>query len=346
MDSDTEESQRKRQKKNPFPGDSSRKQAELIPMRQYQVMGEVNFLQDEDTRLETTRARFSNVLKRHAELAERLSRDSDKMIFERLQKEFEAARASQTQELYVDGEDWNDGLLATIRERVHMEADRKQMPGDSNTMPVHHYEEKNAYRAGNKVICCLDGARIGIQYETSYAGEPCELYHCVLESKSFLEKMTVQEHTIPFFLPIREAENDLLSSNAMVSDLDYVGELLQAYVDRREQVRLIKELYGNQIGELYHSLPYHMIEFVLDDFECKVRVSLRYADLVSVLPTRVRVFAWPMNQFKKNGALGSHPSPARLSYAEDALRTMSLPEGATFLQIYSFVFVRVNLPVP
>lgn len=33
------------------------------------------------------------------------------------------------------------------------------------------------------------------------------------------------------------------------------------------QVRLIKELYGNQIGELYHSLPYDMIEFVLDDFE-------------------------------------------------------------------------------
>ena len=31
------------------------------------------------------------------------------------------------------------------------------------------------------------------------------------------------------------------------------------------QVRLIKELYGNQIRELYHSLPYHMIELVLDD---------------------------------------------------------------------------------
>lgn len=28
--------------------------------------------------------------------------------------------------------------------------------------------------------------------------------------------MTVLEHTIPFFLPVREAENDLLSSNAMV----------------------------------------------------------------------------------------------------------------------------------
>lgn len=33
------------------------------------------------------------------------------------------------------------------------------------------------------------------------------------------------------------------------------------------QVRIIKEIYGNQIGELYHSLPHHMIEFVLDDFD-------------------------------------------------------------------------------
>ncbi|XVF48174.1 hypothetical protein PTKIN_Ptkin03bG0169600 [Pterospermum kingtungense] len=340
-------------------------------------MGEVNFMQEEDIRLETTRARFANVVKRHAQLTERLSRDSDKMIFERLQKEFEAARASQTQEINLDGEQWNDGLLATIREQVHMEADRKATSGDANNMPTSHFEEKITYTIGNKVICCLEGTRIGILYETSFAGEPCELYHCVLESKSFLEKMTVLEHTIPFFLPIREVENDLLSSNAM-RFIDHIGELLQAYVDRREQVmmfllffldemicyypksvvlllgdfcflknlfappfqvRLIKELYGNQIGELYHSLPYHMIEFVLDDSDCKVTISLRYPDLVSVLPTRVKVLAWPLHQFRKNhtssavlsrkenGAMGSQPIPARLSYAEDALRTMSLPEA-------------------
>ncbi|KAA8525911.1 hypothetical protein F0562_007989 [Nyssa sinensis] len=301
-------------------------------------MGEVNFIQEEDVRLETTWARFSNVLKRHGELTERLSRDSDKMIFERLQKEFEAARASQTQEICLDGEQWNDGLLATIRERVHMEAERKAMSGDTNMMPGLHFHENITYKVGTKMICCLEGARIGIQYETSFAGEPCELYHCVLESKSFLEKMTVLEHTVPFFLPIREAENDLLSSNAM-KFIDHVGELLQAYVDRREQVRLIKELYGNQIGELYHSLPYHMIEFVLEDFDCKITISLRYADLISVLPTRISVLAWPVYLSKKsltstaimsrkgNGALGTHPIPARLSYAEDALRTMSLPEA-------------------
>ncbi|KAM2914155.1 hypothetical protein COP2_044721 [Malus domestica] len=47
-----------------------------------------------------------------------LFQDANKIIYERLQKEFEDARASQTQENYLDGERWNDGLLATTRERV------------------------------------------------------------------------------------------------------------------------------------------------------------------------------------------------------------------------------------
>lgn len=293
-------------------------------------------MQEEDIRLETTRARLSNIIKRHEELSERLSRDSDKLVFERLQKEFEAARATQTEEICLDGEQWNDGLLATIRERVHMEADRKAMSAHKNMLPDPHFSGKPTYKVGNKVICCLEGARIGIQYETSFAGEPCEVYHCVLESKSFLEKMSVIEHTIPFFLPIREAENDL-SSNAM-KFIDYVGEILQAYVDRREQVRLIKELYGNQIAEIYHSISYNWVEFVLDDFDCKVTVSLRYADLISVLPTRIRVLVWPshcskrlatspMANRKVSGPNASQTIPSRLSYAEDALRTMSLPEA-------------------
>lgn len=61
------------------------------------------------------------------------------------------------------------------------------------------------------------------------AGEPCEIYHVVLESKSFLEKMSIVEHTVPFFLPIQEVENDLLSSNAMVRMSQFIS-LEQLYV--------------------------------------------------------------------------------------------------------------------
>ncbi|KAK4782948.1 hypothetical protein SAY86_007322 [Trapa natans] len=181
------------------------------------------------------------------------------MISDRLQKEFAATCTSQTQEIVVNGEEWNDGLLATVRERVHMEAHRKTMSGDfsSGTDSL----EKITYKVGNKVICCLEGARIGIQCKTFFPGEPCEIYYIVLQGKSFIEKMSILEHTVPFVLPMREVENDLLSSNGMVSmaliyltgsalsvsetDLsvirsqkfiDHMEELLQAYLDQRKQI--------------------------------------------------------------------------------------------------------------
>uniref|UniRef100_A0A7N0U842 Centromere protein O n=1 Tax=Kalanchoe fedtschenkoi TaxID=63787 RepID=A0A7N0U842_KALFE len=290
------------------------------------LTAEVNSLPEEDHRLETTRARFLNLIKRHEELTERLSRDSDKVIFERLQKEFEAARAS-SQEILLRNDEWNDGLLATVREQVHMEVDRKALSGDARMQIESQLGDKYSYRAGHKLICCLEGARIGIQYETYFAGEPCELYHCVLESKSFLEKMVVSENTIPFFLPIKEAETDLLSTNAM-RFIDHVGELLQAYVDRREQVRLIKELYQDKVSELYYSLPYHMVEFLIEETLCKITVSLRYADLVSVLPTRVSVVAWPRKTASADTASPKRKSlPVRLTSAEEAFRNTSLPEA-------------------
>uniref|UniRef100_A0A0D9W362 Centromere protein O n=1 Tax=Leersia perrieri TaxID=77586 RepID=A0A0D9W362_9ORYZ len=306
--------------------------AEQIRRRQHSV-SELTYIRDDDTRLETTRARLSNVLKRHEDLKERLSRDSDKLIFERLQREFEAARTAQTEEILIDDEQWNDGLLATIREKVHMEADRKTTANQAN-VPADAQFQSRSYRIKNKVIYCLDGARIGIQYETFFAGEPCEIYHCVLESKSFLEKMTVIEHTLPFFLPIREVESDFLSSNA-IKFIDHLEEILQSYIDRREQVRLIKELYGNQIGELFHSLSYNLIEFVMEDFECKVTVSIRYSDLLLTLPSQARVLAWPLGSFQRTSVTGRRARsaaaaqlvPFRLPYAEDALKTLSLPEA-------------------
>ncbi|XP_066387134.1 uncharacterized protein [Miscanthus floridulus] len=292
------------------------------------------YARDDDAKLEATRARLSNILKRHEDLKERLSRDSDKLIFERLQKEFEAARAAQTEEISIDDDEWNDGLLATIREKVfnvHMEADRKTMANQVNVPADLPFQSRTTYRIRNKVIYCLDGARIGIQYETFFAGEPCEIFHCVLESKSFLEKMIVVEHTLPFFLPIRELESDLLSSNS-IKFIDHLEEILQAYIDRREQVRLIKELYGNQIGELFHSLPYNMIEFVLEDFECKVTISIRYSDLLQTLPSQARVLAWPLRSAKRistrsSSAQATQPVPFHLSYAEEALKTLCLPEA-------------------
>lgn len=39
------------------------------------------------------------------------------------------------------------------------------------------------------------------------------------------------------------------------------------------QVRLAKELYGNQIKEIYYTLPYNLIAFSLVDFDWLVHFS-------------------------------------------------------------------------
>lgn len=324
-----EPERRKGERKKRVFGDNTIKHLEHLRKQARALTGEVNFEQ-EDLSLETTRVRLSNILRKHEQLRENITREAEKSVHQCLQQEFEAARISETQEICLDGDEWNDGVLATIRERVHIEADARATKGHFDSKHEQIIRDKITYKIGNKVVCGLKGGRIGIQYDTSFAGEHCEIYFCVLESKSFLQKMHVSEHTIPFFLPLSEAENEFLSSSVM-KFIDYIGEMLQAYIDRREQVRLLKKLYGNQIGEIYHSLPFDMIEFVMEEFNCKVTVSLSYDDIHSELPTRSKVLAWPLHYSKAMegsiGRQGSRSWPSHLPYAEDALRTISLPQA-------------------
>lgn len=71
-------------------------------------------------------------------------------------------------------------------------------------------------------------------------------------------------------------------------------------------------------------------------FCSKLMVSLRCTDLISVLSSRVRVLVWPTSQIKKVGI--SYPSPASLSYVEDAIGPLSLPEGELpFFKLKSFL---------
>jgi len=51
-----------------------------------------------------------------------------------------------------------------------MEADRKAMANQVIVPADLPLQSKTTYRIRNKVIYCLDGARIGIQYETFFAG--------------------------------------------------------------------------------------------------------------------------------------------------------------------------------
>ncbi|XP_062014364.1 uncharacterized protein LOC133730870 [Rosa rugosa] len=94
---------------------------------------------------------------------------------------------------------------------------------------------------------------------------------------------------------------------------------------------------GDGIGSLVMNAVEQVIEY-LDLFgfdaiyQCKVIVKLKYADLVSILPTNVSVVVWPIQiwRFSVNiSTMNTLEGPTCLLYAEDALRTMSLPEAYT-----------------
>eukprot|EP00252_Welwitschia_mirabilis_P013910 TRINITY_DN3080_c0_g1_i1.p1 TRINITY_DN3080_c0_g1~~TRINITY_DN3080_c0_g1_i1.p1 ORF type:complete len:362 (-),score=70.17 TRINITY_DN3080_c0_g1_i1:283-1368(-) len=330
-----EPERRKISRKRSFSENNTFRQMGQLRKQIRALSGEVNFEQA-DLSIETTRLRLSHCLKRNEVLREAIMREREfeSNIHRQLKEEFEAARVNQSQEQTLEGDEWNEAIIATIRERVHLEAEAKTTKGQLDSRHEQVMREKITYKIGNKIVCGLEGGRIGIQYDTSFAGEHCEVYYCVLQSRSFLHKMHVSEHTIPPFLPLNQMEANYLSSNAM-KFIDQVGEMLQAFVDRREQVRLLKKLYGNQIGELFHSLPFDGIHFVMKEFNRKVTVSLSYDDICSELPTQSKVLAWPLGHFKEGDAIGGQGGragitreiPCRLAYAEDALRTISLPQA-------------------
>lgn len=267
----------------------------------------------EDVSCEAISGRLASLHQRHAELKERLASGSEKLIGARLRQEFEDAQAEGTS-VIVEDEAWNDGIIATLREHVHRDVGGQEGINDSL---------RTLYEVDSKIICGLRGGRIGIQYNTSFSGESFESYYLVLASRSFLEKMFVSEHTIPFFMPLRELEKLHLSSSA-TKFIDCIGELLQGYVSRREQIRLFKDLKANKIRHMSHSVPSDVAQFMVEEQNCKVTVNLGY-ELSSELPTRTKVLAWPLSSHTGINRIGRRASKPKatsysLAYAEDSLK--------------------------
>lgn len=99
-------------------------------------------------------------------------------------------------------------------------------------------EEIVIYKLKRKVIHGMRGGHINIRFDTSFQDEKFESYYCVLSSNSPMDKLHVTEHSIPFFLPVRELEKAHLATSPK-EFIDYIGDVLQAYVSRREQVHFL-----------------------------------------------------------------------------------------------------------
>lgn len=301
--------------------DTTTRHLEQLTKKARALAGEA---EPEDVSLKAISKRLSSLQQMHSRLQESLASGSEQLIAARLRQEFEDAQAESTSVEELEEEDCNDGIIAYIRREflLHREG---EMSGQEDSM-------RKLFCLEGKIICGLKEGRIGVQYDTFYAGEPVESYYLVLASRSYSENLFVCEHTVPFFLPLQETERRHLSSSAAMF-INIIGDLLQAYVSRREQIKAFKESKADKIKHVSHSVRCDVVDFMVEEFECKVTVSLGYEDLRSELPTRAKAVIWPPVSSKGKcqpiDLEESKPraSPISLVYAEKILKQEFLSQA-------------------
>ncbi|EFJ22820.1 hypothetical protein SELMODRAFT_150942 [Selaginella moellendorffii] len=279
---------------------------------------------EHEVSLEAIRARISGLQERHLQLRETLSKP-EKAQGAKLAQEFDEARANSSEGTYLESSSWNDALLETIFEQAYSENSSESERNDTGRL---------LYHIGRKAIFILSNRRIGIEFTPAFSEQEQERYYCVLTTKPPSNKIFVSKDNIPFYLNLREIEKTHLQLSA-TNFLDHVDSHLQAFVCRRGQILGLKQLHGDSIGDLYHSLPYNLITFSLDEPTCKADVELAFDNLASEYPTRCTVLVWSLAHpgRKASGRRGTRSQQAsqaasiKVSKAEELLRMKLLPDA-------------------
>lgn len=293
--------------------------------------GEADF---QDSSMDVIRRRLGHLQQRHTVLREKLTNANppQRSLVARLQEEFE----NEPEGKCLEAEEWNDSVIKELQKRIY-DSDAALSMEDDQEMnePFEGKEdaENLTLLVNHKVIRGVKGRHIAIRFDTTFEEKKFESYYCVLKSSSPMDKLHVIEHSIPFFLPVRELEKQHLGNSPKLF-IDYIGNVLQAYVSRREQVNKLKKRRGELIGELYHSLSYTLIEIMLKQPQWQVGMSLAYHNLDSELPTQSTITTWPLTTdlisqavIKPGRAVQKNSTAFRLPKAEAFLRTMPLPQG-------------------
>ncbi|KAG0615126.1 hypothetical protein M758_5G016600 [Ceratodon purpureus] len=318
--------------------DTTPKHLEQLTKQARALAGDDGEGDGEDSSMDAVRRKLGHLHKRHASLREKLTHPSppQKSLVLRMQEVFEKGIEGRR----LEGEEWNDSVIKELQERVYSgdaagsAQDDQEANGEPQIGDRQGGEENMTVLVNRKVIRGVKGGHIVIRFDTAFGAKNFESYYCVLKSNSSMDKLYVVEHSIPFFLPVRELEKQHLS-NSPKRFIDHMGDVLQAYVSRREQVIELKKLKGDLIGELYHSLSYTLIEIMLKEPQCQVGLSLAYHNSDSELPTQSTITAWPLSTDLITQTAAKRPGRAilknstafRLPKAEAFLRTMPLPRG-------------------
>ncbi|XP_022103635.1 centromere protein O-like [Acanthaster planci] len=146
-----------------------------------------------------------------------------------------------------------------------------------------------AYRLSGVTVTSVSDRRVRLRWETFYQGEYHEPYYMELEFKGHLQ---VYRHTLPHFLPLTSIAEAHLNED-LTCFVDEIGDLLNAYVSRQQQVAQLKVDHSPTIIDgIHHSQSLDYIQITLLPSERSARqlkVDLYYDDLHATRPTKVHV---------------------------------------------------------
>eukprot|EP00250_Pteridium_aquilinum_P024162 c2854_g1_i1 orf=379-1431(+) len=279
----------------------------------------------EDVSLSSISRKLTRLQQVHSQLQESLVSGSEQLMVARLRQEIEDAQAECTIVQELADEAFDDRIITDIFREFPW-----NRGADINGKQVE--SSRTMYSIENKFICGLKERQIGVQFDTFYAGERVESFYLVLAGQSAFESLSVQAHTVPFFVPLKEVETEYLSSSASMF-INVTGDLLQAYISRREQIKKLKESKADRIKLISHTVLCDALDFMVEEFDCKVTVKLGYEDLHSDLPNETKVVVWPPPPSnRKYSAFFSRDrkpkaTPISLLFAENILQQELLPEA-------------------
>ncbi|KAI5084149.1 hypothetical protein GOP47_0000318 [Adiantum capillus-veneris] len=279
----------------------------------------------EDVSLSSIASKLAKLQEVHSRIQESLVSGSEQLIAARLRQEIGDAQAECTSVQIVPEEAFDDRIITNIFREFPWNIGK-----DSNGQ-----SEESArilYTIENKLICGFKDYQIAVQFDTYHEGKLVESFYLVLVGRSAFESLCVLTHTIPFYVPLKEVEREYLSSNAAMF-ISILGDLLQAYVSRREQIRKFKETRSDKLRLISHTVLCDAVDFMVEESDCKVTVKLGYEDLHSDLPSVAKVAVWPppasKGKFPAFFSKDRKPktSPISLLFAEIILQQEVLPEA-------------------
>eukprot|EP01114_Cavostelium_apophysatum_P016045 TRINITY_DN44_c0_g2_i1.p1 TRINITY_DN44_c0_g2~~TRINITY_DN44_c0_g2_i1.p1 ORF type:complete len:305 (+),score=58.04 TRINITY_DN44_c0_g2_i1:74-988(+) len=115
-----------------------------------------------------------------------------------------------------------------------------------------------AYRLSGKSVFKMQNGAVGIRFETFFRGRYFETFYVYLRlDKS--KKFTIENHTIPSFIPLAELEAKYLNTDLQMF-MNNLCDLLHAFISRREQFEEMKR--QPDVSEFLTTPAYTLVQFV------------------------------------------------------------------------------------